>query len=137
MPESITLSPTAPYHTVDIPVAPDPRLCSQIPHALPGPVQSRQKHVCNAALASSMKASMLFYLKRLCHIETTMTNYDPCSYSGGLNRHSLQGQNSVVSPGFLPSTHTGDSPSNPSHVYHSQASTKGQHSVHSKLSGSS
>lgn len=73
---------------------------------------------------------MLFYLKRLCHIETTMSNYNLHSYSGSPNRHSLQGQNSVVSPGFLPLTHTGDSPSNPpSHVYHSQASIKDQHSV--------
>lgn len=107
-----------------------PRLSSQIPHALPGPVQSKQKHICNAALASLVKASMLFYLKRLCHIETTMSNYNLHSYSGSPNRHSLQGQNSVVSPGFLPLTHTGDSPSNPpSHVYHSQASIKDQHSV--------
>lgn len=49
-----------------------PRLSSQIPHALPGPVQSKQKHICNAALASLVKASMLFYLKRLCHIENTI-----------------------------------------------------------------
>ena len=106
-----------------------PRLSSQIPHALHGPVQSKQKHICNAALASLVKASMLFYLKRLCYIKTTMSNWVRMShsYSSSPNRHSLQGQHSVISPGFLPLTHTGDSPSNhPSHVYHSQASIKDQ-----------